>query len=53
MVFQFGKIGQFGCPKKEEIAKIAEIKAARDILVHNKGFVNFLYVKKNRSPSQV
>jgi hypothetical protein len=35
-----------GCPTPDEIGKIAEIKASRDILAHNKGITNAIYVSK-------
>jgi hypothetical protein len=33
-------------PSKEEIERLAEIKASRDVLVHNRGVVNTIYVEK-------
>jgi hypothetical protein len=33
-------------PGKEESEKLAEIKASRDVLVHNRGVVNAIYVEK-------
>lgn len=33
-------------PSKEEIENLAEIKASRDVLVHNRGVVNSIYVDK-------
>jgi hypothetical protein len=38
-----------GCPTAEEIEKLAEIKASRDILVHNNGIANATYVSKSGS----
>ncbi len=35
-----------GCPTADEIEKLAEIKASRDILVHNNGIANATYVSK-------
>src|SRR5574340_81082 len=35
-----------GCPSEDEIQTLAEIKASRDILVHNNGIVNATYVDK-------
>jgi hypothetical protein len=35
-----------GCPTADEIEKLAEIKASRDILVHNNGIANAIYVSK-------
>lgn len=37
---------KLGCPPPEEIAQLAEIKATRDILVHNRGIVNATYRAK-------
>ena len=35
-----------GCPTKDEIARLAEIKASRDVLVHGQGIVNSTYIRK-------
>ncbi|MEE8452538.1 MAG: hypothetical protein V3R99_11510, partial [Thermoguttaceae bacterium] len=35
-----------GCPTAAEIETLAEIKASRDILVHNKGIANTIYAAK-------
>jgi hypothetical protein len=35
-----------GCPSTDEVARIAEAKASRDILVHAKGLANKTYEKK-------
>jgi hypothetical protein len=40
------KLVKLGCPTTDEMEKIAEIKASRDILVHNKGMVNASYLLK-------
>ncbi len=42
----FEKLAKLGCPTAGEIEHLAEIKASRDILVHNKGIVNATYVSK-------
>jgi hypothetical protein len=34
------------CPTASEVERLAEIKASRDILVHNKGITNAAYVSK-------
>ena len=34
------KIVKLGCPTDGEIERIAEMKAARDLLIHNLGIVN-------------
>lgn len=36
-----------GCPTREQIEAIAEIKASRDVLVHNNGFANAIYIDKS------
>lgn len=41
------KITQLGCPSEDQIKKFAEIKASRDVLVHNNGIANSIYVKKS------
>ncbi len=40
------RLANLGCPTTTEIEKMAEIKASRDILVHNNGVVNAIYVGK-------
>jgi hypothetical protein len=40
------KIIKLGCPTEEEIERIAEMKAARDLLIHNSGIVNKTYLEK-------
>jgi hypothetical protein len=35
-----------GCPSTEEITRIAEAKASRDLLIHNRGIVNKIYKSK-------
>jgi hypothetical protein len=40
------------CPSPDEIEGIAEMKASRDILVHNQGIVNQVYVRKAGSHSR-
>jgi len=35
------------CPSPEEIERLSEVKASRDILVHNRGIVNAPYVSKS------
>jgi len=37
---------KLGCPSSEEVGRIAEIKATRDVFVHNKGLANSVYVQK-------
>jgi hypothetical protein len=37
---------KLGCPNASEIERIAEAKASRDVLVHNKGIVNKVYESK-------
>jgi hypothetical protein len=49
------KRAQLGVPSQEQIERLAEIKASRDILVHNRGIANQTYVSKSgvraRSPA--
>jgi len=40
------KAVKLDCPAEEEIDALAEIKAARDILEHNAGVVNEIYLRK-------
>jgi hypothetical protein len=37
---------KLGCPSAEEIARLAEAKATRDLIMHNRGVVNEVYVAK-------
>jgi hypothetical protein len=37
---------KLGCPSANEIERIAEAKASRDVLVHNKGIANKTYESK-------
>ncbi|MCA9000245.1 MAG: hypothetical protein KDA80_24820 [Planctomycetaceae bacterium] len=41
------KLVNLGCPSEELIRQIVEIKASRDVLVHNSGIVNAIYVSKS------
>jgi len=43
------KIINLGIPEAEEINQLAEIKASRDILTHNAGRVNAIYMTKSGS----
>jgi hypothetical protein len=40
------RIVKLGCPTDAEIEQIAEMKAARDLLIHNLGIVNKTYLDK-------
>ncbi len=40
------RLTNLGCPTADEIEKLAEMKASRDILVHNNGIANATYVSK-------
>ena len=40
------RLTKLGCPTADEIENLAEIKASRDILVHNNGMANATYVSK-------
>jgi hypothetical protein len=44
---------KLGYPTADEIEQPAEIKASRDILVHNKGIANGAYVSKSGSRARV
>ncbi len=44
----FEKIAKLGCPDNDQIERLSEIKASRDILVHNNGIVNSIYVDKSK-----
>lgn len=37
---------KLGCPSGDEIERLAEIKASRDVLVHNRGLANVIYEEK-------
>lgn len=41
------KIVKLDCPTQDEIARLAEIKASRDVLVHNNGIANSIYIAKS------
>jgi len=41
-----GKIVKLNCPTADEIERIAEMKAARDLIIHNSGIVNKVYLDK-------
>ena len=41
-----------GCPDKDQIASIAEIKATRDIFEHNSGIVNQVYLNKAKGKAR-
>jgi hypothetical protein len=41
------KLVHLDVPSADEVESLAEIKASRDILVHNKGVVNAVYVSKS------
>ena len=42
----FERLAKLGCPTADEVEQLAEIKASRDVLVHNKGIVNATYLSK-------
>ncbi len=46
------KRAQLGVPSRDQIEQLAEIKAARDILVHGQGIVNPTYLSKAGSRSR-
>jgi hypothetical protein len=37
---------KLGCPSPDDVEQLAEIKASRDVLVHNRGVVNATYLNK-------
>jgi hypothetical protein len=37
---------QLGCPSQSEIEQLTEAKATRDVLVHNRGVANNLYIER-------
>lgn len=37
---------QLGCPTDAEIERLAEVKATRDVFIHNRGVANAVYVQK-------
>lgn len=39
---------KLGCPTADEIDRIAEAKASRDVLIHNRGVASKIYVSKSR-----
>jgi hypothetical protein len=41
------KLAKLGCPTRDEIERLAEIKASRDVLVHNNGIANAIYIDKS------
>jgi hypothetical protein len=43
------RLCNLGCPTSDEIGRLAEIKASRDILAHNNGIANATYVAKSGS----
>ena len=46
------KLIKLGCPTADEIEALAEMKASRDIFVHNKGIANAVYVSKSGSKAR-
>jgi hypothetical protein len=40
------KIVKLRCPTDPEVERVAEMKAARDLLIHNSGIVNEIYLNK-------
>jgi len=46
------KLVKLGCPAPDEIEALAEMKASRDIVVHNKGIANAVYVSKSGSKAR-
>jgi len=46
-------IAGLGCPAQDEVERLAELKASRDVLVHNKGVANAVYVEKSMGRARV
>jgi hypothetical protein len=46
------KLVNLGCPTDDEVERLAEIKASRDLLMHNKGMANAIYCDKARSKAR-
>ena len=46
------KISGLEGPTKNEIQKLVEIKASRDIFVHSKGVANSVYVEKSKGEAR-
>jgi hypothetical protein len=46
------RIVKLGCPTEDEIERIAEMKAARDLLIHSSGLVNKTYLEKAGSKAR-
>jgi hypothetical protein len=46
------KVIKLGCPTKDEIERIAEMKAARDLVIHNSSIVNTIYLDKAGSKAR-
>ena len=44
--FDINKLIKLGCPTKDEVERFAEMKAARDLIIHNSGIVNKTYLDK-------
>ena len=41
------KRSRLGTPSRDQIERLAEVKASRDVLVHNRGIVNGMYLRKS------
>jgi len=41
------KLTKLSCPAPDQIERLAEIKASRDLLVHNNGIANAIYIDKS------
>ncbi|HET6880280.1 MAG TPA: hypothetical protein VFI31_09000 [Pirellulales bacterium] len=44
---EMGQVVKLGCPTDDEIERLAEIKASRDVLVRNRGVANAIYEEKS------
>ena len=47
------KVVKLGCPTEDEIERVAEMKAARDLIIHNSGIVNTIYLDKAGSKARL
>jgi hypothetical protein len=51
--FQYiNEIQKLGCPSDEEVARIVEMKATRDVFEHNSGVANKIYLEKAGSKAR-
>jgi hypothetical protein len=46
------KVVKLGCPTEDQIDRVAEMNAARDLIIHNSGIVNAIYLDKAGSKAR-